>query len=369
MKKITFLIVTFALTVLSCKEEKFTNLKDGLYADIETSKGNILVKLDYEKAPITVANFVSLAEGKNSHVTEDLKGKNFYNGLVFHRVEAGFVIQGGDPDGNGAGGPGYNFDDEFSNLKHDKAGTLSMANAGPGTNGSQFFITLAATPHLDNKHSVFGYVEQGMDVVNQIAVDDEMTSIKIIRVGEAAKKFDAPKVFDQYFIDKEANIKKIKEDWAKQEPEFKKALSKTVADKLALFAKLKASGTKLPSGVVYNIVSKATEKTPAGTSVGINYSGFLEDGTLFDTSNSETAKQFLKYIVERDLVKEYKPLAFQLGNTGQFVPGFEEAVNKLSIGDKAYIFIPSNLGYGENGAGNVIPPNANIIFEVEILKQ
>lgn len=368
MRKTALFVFAFALILLGCKKEEFTNLKDGLYADIETSKGNILVKLDYEKAPVTVANFVSLAEGKNSHVKEELKGKNFFDGLVFHRVEPGFVIQGGDPDGNGSGGPGYNFDDEFSSLKHDKAGTLSMANAGAGTNGSQFFITLAATPHLDNRHSVFGYVEQGMDVVNQIAVGDEMKSIKIIRVGEAAKKFDATKVFDKYFIDKENNIKKIKDTWAKEEPEFKNALSKTVSNKLALFAKLKASGTKLPSGVVYNIVSKSNEKTPAGTLVAINYSGFLEDGTLFDTSDANVAKQFLKYIVERDLVKDYKPLNFQLGNKGQFVPGFEEAINKMNAGEKAVIFIPANMGYGENGAGNVIPPNANLIFEVEILK-
>ncbi len=171
------------------------SLPDGLYANMETSKGKIVLQLEFEKVPLTVVNFVGLAEGTKYYAKapgEPAKkqDKPFYDGLTFHRVIPNFMIQGGDPQGNGAGGPGYRFRDEFDKtLRHDKPGTLSMANAGPGSNGSQFFITHVATPWLDDHHSVFGHVVEGQDVVNKIVKGDTITAVKILRVGEKAKQF------------------------------------------------------------------------------------------------------------------------------------------------------------------------------------
>lgn len=194
-KTIVSLITLFSIfsSVYACNPQN--DLEDGLYANIKTNKGEILLKLEYEKTPLTVANFVGLAEGDIDNTAKE-KGTPYYNGLTFHRVIADFMIQGGDPTGNGMGGPGYKFKDEFDpSLKHDRPGTLSMANAGPGTNGSQFFITHKATPHLDNRHSVFGYVVKGQETVNAIAQGDIIEEIEIIRVGKAAKKFNASETF------------------------------------------------------------------------------------------------------------------------------------------------------------------------------
>lgn len=171
------------------------DLPPGLYAQFVTDKGEILVKLEPERAPMTTANFVALAEGKMKNTAKP-EGTPYYNGLKFHRVIADFMIQGGCPQGSGTGGPGYRFSDEIHpELKHDRPGMLSMANAGPGTNGSQFFITHRATPWLDGKHTVFGAVVKGQDVVDKIAQGDVMKEVNILRVGAAAEGFDAPKVF------------------------------------------------------------------------------------------------------------------------------------------------------------------------------
>ncbi|MBK9175923.1 MAG: peptidylprolyl isomerase [Flavobacteriales bacterium] len=169
---------------------------DGLYANIKTNKGLIVIKLEFEKAPMTVANFVALAEGKMKNSAKP-EGTPYFDGFKFHRVLADFMIQGGDPTGTGSGGPGYAFADEIHpDLKHTRAGTLSMANAGPATNGSQFFITHKDTPWLDGKHAVFGYVVSGQDVVNAIAQNDVMQTIRIERVGKAAKAWDAVAVLN-----------------------------------------------------------------------------------------------------------------------------------------------------------------------------
>ena len=191
---------TAAATV---KKPTTASVNEGIFAEIETAKGKIIIQLEYQKTPITVANFISLAEGTNTSVTDEkLKGKPFYNGLKFHRVIADFMIQGGDPQGNGSGGPGYAFKDEFSTDRFDKAGILAMANAGLKTNGSQFFITHKETPHLNDRHTIFGHVTTGQDVVNKIAQDDVINKITIVRKGADAKKFDAPKVFADYMTNK-----------------------------------------------------------------------------------------------------------------------------------------------------------------------
>lgn len=371
MKKIIYLaLVLLTISLVGCKKEEHTNLPDGLYAQIETEKGAILVQLEYTKAPITVANFVSLAEGNNSFTLEDYKGKPFFDGLKFHRVISkcngdveDFMIQGGDPLGNGSGDAGYKFKDEITDLKFDKGGYIAMANSGPGTNGSQFFITIKDTPWLDGKHTIFGHVvENGMKVVNTIVQDDAINSIKIIRKGEAAKKFDAEKIFNDYYKVESENIKK-------QAAIDAQALKKAIADKLAFYKLMKSTATKLPSGLAYNIYEKGAGKKPAdGTKVLVKYSGFLENGTLFDTSSPEVAKLFGKFDAQRAAQNGYTLLPFEIGSKGAMIPGFEEGLSKVSFGDKAVLFIPANLGYGENGAGNVIPPNANIIFEVEIIE-
>ena len=211
MKLIYAFLLSLVGLFMSCNSSSSTaNLGDGLYAEIKTNKGTIVAELYYQKAPVTVANFVTLAEGKNKFVSTEYKGKKYYNGVKFHRVIKDFMIQTGDPTGTGSGTPGYKFKDEINpDLKHSGPGYLSMANAGPGTNGSQFFITHKATPWLDGMHTVFGKVIEGMDVVNSIEQDDEIESVKIIAKGSAAKKFKAEKVFEDYISN---FIKTQKED-------------------------------------------------------------------------------------------------------------------------------------------------------------
>ncbi len=370
MKKLIVLL-GFATLLFSCKKEEHTNLKDGLFADIETSKGLITVQLEYTKAPITVANFVSLAEGKNDFVSPEYKGKPFFDGLKFHRVEPGFVIQGGDPSGNGAGGPGYAFKDEITDLMHDKEGTLSMANAGPGTNGSQFFITHVPTPHLDGRHTVFGYViGDGMKVVNQIAVNDDIISIKIIRKGEAAKKFDAQKVFHDYFKDEAENQKKqalADAEMKKQTEEKNKVL---MAEKMSYFNDLKSKGTKSSTGLVYKITKNGNGKKPAnGTNVMVNYAGYFENGMLFDSSIKSIEESYGKFNKQKEMQNGYQPIPFTMGTKTGLIPGFIEGLEKMKLGDKAILFIPSSLGWGEQGAPPLIGPNTNVIFEIEMLEK
>ena len=355
--KISILLLLLAVTSFySCKDEH-SNLPDGLYADIETNKGHIIVELDYKKAPVTVANFVTLAEGKNEFVTKDyLKKKPFFDGLKFHRVIEDFMIQTGDPEGTGSGDTGYKFKDEITDLKFDKAGVLAMANNGPGTNSSQFFITHVETPWLDGKHTIFGHVvEKGQEVVNVIKQDDKIVSVTIIRNGEAAKKFDAVKVFSDYF----SQIAKEKGKYADVQKE-----------KVAYYASLRPKATKTSSGLEYVITEKGTGQKPkTGTQIYIAYSGFLEDGSLFDSSLEEVNKAFGKLDVARAEQKGYQPIPFQAGRKDGMIPGFIEGIEQLSFGDKAVLFIPSHLAYGAAGAGGVIPPNANIIFEIQLLEK
>lgn len=359
MKKILALAALATVMFVSCNKKDESDLPDGLYAEITTNKGKIVTALEYEKTPLTVANFVSLAEGNNPYVEAAYKDKPFYNGLTFHRVIQGFMIQGGDPSGTGEGGPGYKFADEFHpDLKHDKPGILSMANAGPGTNGSQFFITHVATPHLDGMHSVFGHVIEGQDVVDKIAQGDKIESVKIIRSGDKAKAFDAVKVF-----------KEKQEENQKKEQEASKATEGIMKETAGKLTEAKAKATKTASGLSYFIFEKGNGGKPKnGDKINIGYAGYFEDGRLFDTSFEEVAAKYNKLDAQRKAANQYIPIPFEYGQKTGLIPGFIEGIEQLSIGDKAYIFIPSHLGYGERGAGGVIPPNTDLVFELHITK-
>jgi FKBP-type peptidyl-prolyl cis-trans isomerase len=308
-------------------------MQEGIYARFTTSKGQILVQLTHDKTPGTVGNFVALAEG-NLENSAKPQGTPYYDGLKFHRVIADFMIQGGCPLGTGTGDPGYKFDDEFvSELKHDVPGVLSMANAGPGTNGSQFFITHTATPWLDGKHTVFGKVVEGQDVVDAIAQDDVIETLAIERVGDAAQNWNAVEAFRVF-----ENAR------AKREEEAKKAAQEAL-DKLA------AGFDQTDSGLRYKIIQKGSgAQAEKGKSVSVHYEGSLDNGQVFDSS-----------------YRRKDPITFTLG-IGQVIQGWDEGIALLKEGDKARFVIPSYLGYGERGAGGVIPPNATLVFDVELVK-
>ncbi|PRZ27921.1 peptidylprolyl isomerase [Flavobacterium granuli] len=344
---------------------------EGIFAVIATNKGEITVALEYQKTPITVANFISLAEGKNTFVTDEkLKGKPFFDGLKFHRVIKDFMIQGGDPSGNGSGGPGYAFKDEFTDLKHNKAGILSMANSGPATNGSQFFITHKETSWLDGKHTVFGHVTQGIEVVNSIAQDDAITKITIIRKGKLAKNFDAQKVFADYFNNKEEDTKKQAAIEAEKKKVLAQKLVSVVAEKAAFLSTAKANATKTSSGLAYKVIQKGTGVKPAdGSTFYFKYSGYFEDGNLFDSSYEDVAKIYGKHDPNRAAQKGYQAFPFQAGKKDGMIPGFIEGLSLMGFGDKVVLFIPSSLAYGERGAGGVIPPNTNLVFELEMFEK
>ena len=325
------------------------NLADGLYAKIKTTKGDILIMLEFEKVPMTVGNFVGLAEG-NIDNTAKGKGVPYFDGLKFHRVIADFMIQGGDPLGTGSGGPGYEFPDEFDpSLRHSGPGILSMANAGPGTNGSQFFITHKETPWLDDKHTVFGRVVEGQEVVNAIAQGDVMESVTIIRVGDKAKKFDAAKTFTD-----------MKNNWAKMQEEKNKAAEEAFyTEMMARYPNAK----RTESGLLYIINKEGVGDYPqAGQTIAVDYVGTFADGSLFDTSIEEVAKAKDVYNPQRP----YAPLEFPVGQ-GRVIPGWDEGMKLFKKGGEGILIIPGKLGYGERGYPGVIPPNASLIFEVTLV--
>lgn len=308
-------------------------MKDGIYAKFNTSKGEILVKLAHDKTPGTVGNFVALAEGNLENKVKP-QGTPYYDGIKFHRVIPDFMVQGGCPLGTGTGDAGYKFDDEFHpDLKHDAPGVLSMANAGPGTNGSQFFITHVATPWLDNKHTVFGNVVKGQDIVDAIAQGDKIDSLEIVRVGAEAEAWNAVESFRTFEGSRE---KRLAEEKAKQ---------------AAALDEISAGFSETESGLRYKIIQKGNgAKAEAGMLVSVHYEGSLVNGTVFDSS-----------------YKRKEPIDFQVG-VGQVIPGWDEGICLLNVGDKARFVIPSNLGYGSAGAGGVIPPDAILIFDVELMK-
>lgn len=365
MKKLLLINTLLILLFASCKSS-YSDLSDGMYADIQTNKGDIVVKLHYKATPVTVANFVSLAEGNNPFVKEEYKNKKYYDGVIFHRVIKDFMIQGGDPTGTGSGSPGYKFKDEIvDTLKHDKAGILSMANAGPKTNGSQFFITHTQTPWLNGKHTVFGEVVKGLEVVDSIAnvktdekdrplKDVVMKRVEIIRKGKEAKKFDAVKVLSNYFEEEEKAIKaytNMLNEFIKETQEQSKVAK------------------QLESGLKIYYLKEAPENTKPkiGQSVLVKYAGYFNDGKLFDTNIEEVAKKYNKFNHVRKQMGGYNPVTMLYSPEAQLIAGFREGLLQLREGEKARLFIPSHLGYGTDGLGPV-PPNADLIFDIEIVK-
>lgn len=351
---------------------KVVPAEEGIFATIATNKGSITVLLEYIKAPVTVANFITLAEGKNAFITDaKLVGKPFYDGFKFHRVINDFMIQTGDPTGSGAGGTGYSFKDEFlSDLKFDKGGILAMANSGPATNASQFFITHKDTPWLNGKHTIFGHVTAGMNVVNSIVQGDVMTKITITRKGAMAKKFDAVKVFSDYFNNKESDAKKQLALAAEAEKLEKAKYAPVIAKKIAYFAQMKAMATTTASGLTYKIVQKGTGVKPVdGSTFYFHYAGYFEDGTLFDSSYENVSKEYGKFDENRAMQNGYAAFPFQAGKKDGMITGFLEGLSLINYGDKAILFLPAKLAYGERGAGGVIPPNANLIFEIEMFEK
>ena len=315
--------------------------KDGVFAIMETSQGDIVLELHYKQTPLTVTNFVGLAEGKLTAA----KGKPFYDGLKFHRVISkangdgqDFMIQGGDPAGNGTGGPGYKFPDEFvDELRHTGPGILSMANAGPGTNGSQFFITHVATPWLDGKHTVFGKVVAGQDIVNKTKQGDLIKKVTIVRQGEDAKNFTATQEdFDKRLVEVKEKNRKAKEE----------AFKKTIE----MVEKKFAGSTKTPDGIYYTITKEGNgEKIGGRKTVTVKYKGYLMNDQVFDSSEF------------------HEPLTFITAG-GQMIPGFDMMVQDMKLNEKRTIVLPPDLAYGEAGAGGVIPGNAYIAFDVEVIK-
>tara|TARA_B100001250_G_scaffold412526_1_gene443969 strand:- start:1042 stop:2121 length:1080 start_codon:yes stop_codon:yes gene_type:complete len=306
-----------------------TMLNDGMYAKITTNKGDIILSLFYDKTPLTVANFICLAEGLMSELKEP-----FYNDLKFHRVIPDFMIQGGCPLGNGTGDPGYKFPDEFHpDLKHDGPGILSMANSGPNTNGSQFFITHKETPWLDGKHSVFGKISDDsiQVVINTIAQDDQILNVEIVRVGEEAKKFNALQVFN-------ASMEEAKKLEAEKEQDMLEALEA-----------VSKNANTTDSGLKYIILKDGDGKSPvSGQNVSVHYSGYLLDGTKFDSSYDRG-----------------EPITFPLGQ-GRVIKGWDEGIGLLKTGGKAKLIIPPDLAYGNRAIGP-IPANSILMFEVELV--
>jgi peptidylprolyl isomerase len=310
-------------------------LGNGLFARIATNRGDIVVRLEYQKTPLTVCNFAALAEGKMNASRE----KPFYDGLTFHRVIADFMIQGGDPLGNGTGGPGYRFPDEIDpGLNHDGPGVLSMANAGPGTNGSQFFITHTAAPWLDGKHTVFGRVVRGQDVVNAIKQGDTIEKITIIRNGPEAGAFKADQaVFDAL----------LREKTAAAVADARIRREKAVAEITAKYPDL----IQTPSGLRYAILRAGSgEKPQTGTAVAVSYKGMFLSGEIFDNSDLQGG-----------------PMEIQAG-VRQVIPGWDETLLDMRQGEKRLVVIPPELAYGDRGAGNIIPPNTFLVFEMELVE-
>ncbi|SDG61300.1 peptidylprolyl isomerase [Psychroflexus sediminis] len=338
------LLALLAFLIQACSSP-YSELEDGLYAEFETSKGDFIAELYFQDVPMTVGNFVAHAEGIHPLTEDRYKDQRLYDSLIFHRVVKDFIIQAGDPRGTGRGGPGFTFPDEFSQLHtHDEKGVLSMANSGPNSNGSQFFITLRPAPDLDNKHSVFGKVVENYDVVDSIGNVETnradrplqkvfIEKVNIIRKGTAAENFNAVEAFTEGFA---AYENKLKEN-AQKRKEVLKELSE---------------GYEVTeSGLRYDITKKVNtgESPKPGDMLKVHYEGFLTDGTKFDSS-----------------LDRGEPIEFKLG-VGKVIPGWDEGLQLLKEGEKARFIIPPHLSYNERATGP-IPPYSILIFDVELVE-
>ena len=321
--------------VVSCARDQAPGLPDGLYARLATAKGDVTIRLEYQKAPLTVGNFVGLAEGRMG----PSKGKKYFDGLSFHRVVADFVVQTGDPKGDGSGGPGYEFPNEISgDLKYDAEGVVGMANAGPDTNGSQFFITMKAVPELDGGYTIFGKVVKGMDVVKRIAQGDKLAKVEILRNGPDARAFKADQAaFDSRLAPIAAAIKKATDDKrAADLAAIKQRWPVLVADADGIFQKtVKAGSGASPA---------------AGQTVSVAYKGMLVSGQVFDQSDFHGG-----------------PVDFQVG-VGKIIPGWDKVVMQMKKGEKRMVVIPPELAYGPRGTpGGPIAPDSFLAFEIELV--
>lgn len=322
-----FILLSVTLITLSSQAK----LADGLYANLHTNQGDIIVQLDFEKTPLTVINFVGLAEGKKKSNIQI--GKPFYNGLKFHRVIDNFMIQGGDPQGNGTGGPGYKFNDEITDLSHDSAGVLSMANSGPNTNGSQFFITHRATPWLDKKHTVFGHVVEGMSVVNNIKKDDFIRKVKIIRIGEKAEQFKANE--DTFNLENgEHSNKELKKLNGK-----KAKLLKFVSDNYPS-AKITKQGHFIETNQ-----AGSGDTANKGDLVKVNLSIDIDDGT--------------------NMREAGEPLPFAAGS-GSIISIIDTSVLEMTTGEKRTLIAPYYQIYGDSKRGG-LSSDAILIFQLELI--
>ncbi|MDC0380489.1 peptidylprolyl isomerase [Flavobacteriaceae bacterium] len=375
----------FLLSTLSC-QNKYPELGNGLFAEFATTKDTIVVELFYEKTPLTVANFVGLAEGIHPKLADSVQGIPFYNGTIFHRVINEFMIQGGDPSGTGMGKPGFTFGDEFDEtLKHDKPGVLSMANSGPATNGSQFFITEVPTPWLDNKHSIFGQVVKGQEVVDSISnvqvmpgsnkplEDIRILSLNIIRQGFSANRFNAAKTWNREFpLLEEKRLKKIEE--AKQEAERQKKIAEekmetAAAEILPVLEDYKSKATTSDSGLLSYTIKKGNgEKPKQGQSVKLYYQGYFTDGKLFGTNIKDIDIKCGTYDEKKEQRGFYNLMPMQISADAQMIPGFKEGVFNMKKGDKTFLYLPSHLAYGEAGRGP-IAPNSDLIFIIEMVDE
>ncbi len=348
MKKLLFTLLFLPFTGL-LHAQKVEEIQDGIYARFTTNKGIIVCQLEYQKTPMTVGNFVGLAEG-NFKVADKSFSKPFFDGLIFHRVIANFMIQGGDPQGTGAGDPGYKFYDEIDpTLKHVGSGILSMANSGPNTNGSQFFITHKETPWLDGKHTVFGHVVSGQEVVDAIAQNDTMRKVEIIRVGKDAIKWNAQAAFDQVYLAK-------KEQETLEQAELSKIAAMSQDDyKAFMYAEVMKNypnAQQSATGLVYVILDKGkTNEVKEGKKVSLHYTGTLRrGGKKFDSSKDRNVPLEFEYKVQR------------------MIPGFEEGITYIKEGGKILLFIPYYNAYGKQGRPGSIPPYADLVFEIELLQ-
>jgi len=361
------------ILIVSC-QDKYSDLEDGLFAEFKTTHGTMVAQLYYEKTPITVANFVALSEGNHPEVQEAFKGKPYYNGIIFHRVMDNFMIQGGDPLKTGKGGPGYQFFDEITDLKHDKAGVLSMANSGPATNGSQFFITEAPTPWLDGIHTIFGQLVKGIEIQDSISnvktgianrpiIDVVINELNIIRKGEAAELFDAPNTWN--------NKDKIQEK-LKMDEERKMELEFTRMDSLAKLDIIKLEdynkkSIKQKSGLkIYVIKQGRGIKPKDGKIIKLYADGYLKNGVLFWSNNREINEIHGKYDTEKEGRGFYDPIEMELSPDMQLIPGFKEAVYTMNVGDIIYCHIPSHLAYGSQSRG-LITPNSDLNFIIHMV--